>query len=528
MVSFLHQLIEHSAKDKPSNIALQSKAESLTYEELNQQVQLTANGLASLGLNKGERVGIYLNKTVSAVATIFATSKAGGIFVPINPVLKAQQVKHIIEDASISLLVTNHSRLNSLRSILPSTDSITHIVLVDDYKQPEIQGSIKVISWQELIALPNSEPAIASISENEATAILYTSGSTGKPKGIVLSHQNMVLGAASVSSYLENSEQDAILALLPLSFDYGLSQLTTAFYVGARCVLFDYFLPKDVLKAISTYGITGLAAVPPLWVKLAQLTWPRHTAEQLRYITNSGGALATSTLNQLQQCLPQVEPYLMYGLTEAFRSTYLDPKKINLRPTSIGMAIPNVEILVIREDGSECGAYEHGELVHLGPLVSLGYWNSPSLTAKRFKPAPFNKPASATSNIAVWSGDIVYKDDEGYLYFVNRADDMIKSSGYRISPTEIEEVLTQHPSVNQAVVIGVNDPSLGEAIIAYINCSLTLEHQAVSQDIKQHCASILPNYMQPSKIIIENNMPISSNGKIDRMLLNKRYLRDYQ
>lgn len=527
MLSFLHQLIEQSAKDKPNNIALQLKTESLTYDELNQQVQIVAKGLVAIGLAHGSRVGIYLNKTISAVSTIFATSKAGGIFVPINPVLKAQQVQHIVEDGGISILVTNQSRLNSLLPILPSINSITHIILVDDDKRPETHSSIKLISWPELLALPNNKPIISLTNAKEATAILYTSGSTGKPKGIVLSHQNMVLGAISVSSYLENSEQDAILALLPLSFDYGLSQLTTAFYVGARCVLFDYFLPKDVLKAISTHGITGLAAVPPLWVKLAQLTWPENIAAQLRYITNSGGALSTSTLKQLQQHLPQTKPYLMYGLTEAFRSTYLDPEQVQNRPTSIGTAIPNAEIIVVREDGSECNAYEHGELVHLGPLVSLGYWNSPTLTAERFKPAPFQRQRK-TNDIAVWSGDIVYKDNEGYLYFVSRADDMIKSSGYRISPTEVEEVLTQHHHISQAAVIGVNNELIGQEVIAFINCSFTSNQKSILQEIKQHCAKILPNYMLPSQFIIENNLPVNGNGKIDRVLLHKHYLRNKQ
>jgi len=243
-----------------------------------------------------------------------------------------------------------------------------------------------------------------------------------------------------VASYLGNSATDRILAVLPLSFDAGLSQLTTAFSVGACVVLMDYLLPRDVVRAIARYEVTGLAGVPSLWNQLKALHWPEQAVQSLRYITNTGGAMPVSTTRTLQQILPNTLIFLMYGLTESFRSTYLPPDQLNIRPQSMGKAIPNVQILVINEDGEECAPNEPGELVHRGALVSLGYWNDPEKTAERFKPCPALPPEIPNTELAVWSGDQVMKDTEGYLYFIGRKDEMIKTSGYRVSPTEVEEI----------------------------------------------------------------------------------------
>jgi acyl-CoA ligase (AMP-forming) (exosortase A-associated) len=347
-------------------------------------------------------------------------------------------------------------------------------------------------------------------------AILYTSGSTGKPKGVVLSHRNMVAGAKSVAEYLKNTPDDRILSVLPLSFDYGLSQLTTAFHVGATNVLMNYLMPRDIIDTVAEEKITGLAAVPPLWIQLVQSKWPRDIS--LRYITNSGGAMPRATLDSLRNILPDTEVFLMYGLTEAFRSTFLPPGEVEVRPDSIGKAIPNAEVLVVRDDGSLCAAGEPGELVHRGALVSMGYWNDPEKTAERFKPLPSRQSGLTIPELAVWSGDTVRMDEEGFLYFIGRRDEMIKTSGYRVSPTEVEEVIYGTELVGETAAVGVPHPVLGQAIvlIATPRTGSVLDQDALLAACKLH----LPAFMLPSRIECrEGNLPRNPNGKIDRKLL---------
>jgi acyl-CoA ligase (AMP-forming) (exosortase A-associated) len=346
-------------------------------------------------------------------------------------------------------------------------------------------------------------------------AILYTSGSTGMPKGVVLSHRNLLAGAESVSQYLTNTAEDVILAALPLSFDAGFSQLTTGFTVGAHVVLMNYLLPRDVVRLCAKHGVTGLTCVPPLWIQLADCDWPADAAAGLRYFANTGGRLPRATLAKLRALLPNAAPFLMYGLTEAFRSTYLDPAEVDRRPDSIGKAIPNAEIVVVREDGSLCDPGEEGELVHRGALVSLGYWNDPERTAERFRPAPGREGGLCTTELAVWSGDVVVRDEEGFLYFVSRRDEMIKTSGYRVSPTEIEEAVYDTGLARDAVAIGVPDPRLGQQIVLVVGGEV--DSAALLDALRRQ----LPLYMVPKEITVRPELPRSPNGKFDRALLRQ-------
>jgi acyl-CoA ligase (AMP-forming) (exosortase A-associated) len=328
----------------------------------------------------------------------------------------------------------------------------------------------------------------------------------------------MVAGAQSVAQYLENRPSDRILSALPLSFDAGFSQLTTAFHVGARVTLINYLLPRDVIDATSQESITGLTAVPPLWIQLAQLKWPEAAQNSLRYIANTGGRMPKATLNQLRVALPKTIPFLMYGLTESFRSTYLPPSEVDQRPDSIGKAIPNAEVLVVHPDGTPCAPGEPGELVHRGALVSLGYWNDPEKTAERFKPAPGQPPGLTMPEIAVWSGDTVRTDEEGFLYFISRGDEMIKTSGYRVSPTEVEEVLYATALVAEAVALGIPHPVLGQAIVAVVTPSY--DNQLDTDELLKECKRRLPAYMVPAIVKVHlGNLPRNPNGKIDRKIL---------
>ena len=358
--------------------------------------------------------------------------------------------------------------------------------------------------------------------DTDITSILYTSGSTGRPKGVVLSHRNMVAGARSVASYLDNHAEDVLLAALPLSFDAGFSQLTTAFHAGARVVLLNYLLPKDVVNAVASHHVTGLTAVPPLWIQLTQVKWPGDVGAHLRYFANTGGRMPLETLKSLRTLLPLAKPYLMYGLTEAFRATYLPPEEVDRRPDSIGRAIPNSEILVLRPDGSPCDADEPGELVQRGALVAQGYWNDPEKTAERFRPLPGREPGLVLPEVAVFSGDTVRKDAEGFLYFIGRRDEMIKSSGYRISPSEVEEVLYASQIVGECAAFGVPHATLGEVVVVVVTA---LEGSTVDlARLQALCREKLPAYMVPSRIELrEGPLPRNANGKIDRKAISMAY-----
>ncbi|HEY1092635.1 MAG TPA: acyl-CoA ligase (AMP-forming), exosortase A system-associated, partial [Burkholderiaceae bacterium] len=404
--ALLSQLIFHRAEVNPDAPALSYQAASLSYAELAAQVQALAAALMELGLPRAARVGIYLEKRFETVVASFAAPAAGLVFVPLNPLLKPEQVGFILRDCDVQVLITSPERHALLAEELPRCPSVRHVVLTGT----PAAGS-GLLGWEQLLATPHRP--CHRVIDTDMAAILYTSGSTGKPKGVVLSHRNMVAGAKSVASYLENRPGDTLLAALPLSFDAGFSQLTTAFWSGARVVLLNYLMPRDVLKAMEREQVTGLTAVPPLYIQLTQLEWPSAINEHLRYFANTGGRMPRETLDALRARVPSAKPFLMYGLTEAFRSTYLPPEEVDRRPDSIGKAIPNAEILVLREDGTPCAPEEPGELVHRGALVGMGYWNDAEKTAERYKLIPGKDGQTGGLQLpeyAVFSGDTVRAD----------------------------------------------------------------------------------------------------------------------
>jgi acyl-CoA ligase (AMP-forming) (exosortase A-associated) len=416
-------------------------------------------------------------------------------------------------------LVTTLAKLNSLAEILPQVPSIEFVVAVGEGSVPELQ--IPVFRYSEFCtrAFP-SEWREASV-EKDLAAILYTSGSTGKPKGVMLSHANVVAGSRIVSTYLGISENERILAVLPFSFDAGMNQLMTSFEKGGTCVLINFVFAREIVQVLLKERITGLAGVPTLWNLLAQ---PNSTlAKQpvhLRYITNTGGAMPQAVLKVLRQVLPNTKIFLMYGLTEAFRSTYLAPEELDRRPTSMGKAIPDTEILVLNDQGQLCKPGEPGELVHRGPTVSLGYWNRPEDTARALRPNPLLPPEMGDCEQVCYSGDLVKMDEEGFLYFIGRRDTMIKSSGFRISPTEVEEVLFQSGKLRGAAVIGIPDDALGQTIKAFV---VARDGDALNTDaLLSYCAEKMPRYMVPKTVEVLAELPKTSSGKVDYPVLRRR------
>ncbi|MDT3670689.1 MAG: acyl-CoA ligase (AMP-forming), exosortase A system-associated [Aromatoleum sp.] len=516
----LHHLVTASASRNPDARAITFGSETLDYSQTARAVAAFASGLVGLGLARSERVGIFLDKRLETVTAFFGTAAAGGVFVPVNPVLKAEQVGYILRDCGVRVLVTSPERFAALKDVLPDCHDLRHVVLTGNPGElPSLPG-VAIHHWNDLL---DAAPAHGHRTiDSDMAAILYTSGSTGRPKGVVLSHRNMVVGAKSVAQYLENHPDDTLLAALPLSFDAGFSQLTTAFHSGARVVLLNYLLPRDVLKAVEKEKVTGLTAVPPLWIQLSQLQWPETVTGHLRYMANTGGRMPLDTLTKLRAMLPRTRPFLMYGLTEAFRATYLPPEEADRRPDSIGRAIPNSDVLVLREDGSECAPNEPGELVQRGALVALGYWNDPEKTAERFKPLPGHAPGRHAGivlpEIAVFSGDTVRRDEDGFLYFIGRRDEMIKTSGYRVSPTEVEEIIYATKLVGECAAFGTAHDTLGQTITVV---ATPPEGAALDvADLLAECRSRMPAYMVPARIDVrEGPLPRNPNGKIDRKAL---------
>ena len=520
MSELLHELLRTTAARHPDAEALGHRHAAMTYGALWNEVERAAAALSAWGLKRGERLGIYLDKRPEFVIAMFGAAAAGCVFVPINPVLKPRQVGYILRDCNVRLLITSAQRAADLAGETAQCPDLASIAVVDAGAEAAPPAGCERLPWSELLGGGRSGPT-SRVIDLDMAAILYTSGSTGNPKGVVLSHRNMVAGARSVSHYLENMIDDRILSVLPLSFDAGLSQITTAFAVGAKVVLLNYLLARDVVRACAEEQITGITGVPPLWIQLAEQEWPEAASRSIRYFANTGGHMPRATLDRLRAALPKAKPYLMYGLTEAFRSTYLEPSEVDRRPDSIGKAIPNAEILVVRPNGTPCDAGEPGELVHRGALVSMGYWNDPERTAERFRPLPDRASGLCLPEMAVWSGDVVRRDEDGFLYFVGRRDEMIKTSGYRVSPTEVEEVIYSTGLIGAAAAFGAPHPRLGQAIIVVATppASRALDVEALMTE----CRRQMPQYMVPSLIIEKPMLPSGPNGKIDRKKLAEEF-----
>lgn len=485
------------------DLALDGKAGTLTFAELETQVGQLAAYLASHDLPKGARVASWVAKGRIAALMPLAAPRAGFVHVPINPLLKRAQAAYILQDSGARLLIASEARLASLNEGDVPADCTT----VAEAASADLMTGCG--------ALPASDGA-----PNALAAILYTSGSTGKPKGVMLSHANLWLGAVAVGDYLKLTPDDRVLAVLPFSFDYGQNQLLSTWAAGACVLPLEYLTARDVIKAVARYRITTLAGVPPLWVQLTEAEWPDDAAHPLRRLTNSGGALTGVLIARMRALFTGADIYPMYGLTEAFRSTYLDPELVASHPDSMGRAIPHAEIRICRADGSVTDDDEPGELVHCGPLVAQGYWNDPERTAQRFRPAP---PGSRYGGVAVWSGDTVRRDAQGLLYFVERDDAMIKSAGNRISPTEIEEAATAIMGVAEAMALGIPDERLGQAVCLLVRPAGGVDPAMLKDQIDTALRQQLPNFMVPRDVMIVPAFPRNANGKIDRHALAQSY-----
>ncbi|WP_267386204.1 acyl-CoA ligase (AMP-forming), exosortase A system-associated [Sphingomonas sp. GC_Shp_3] len=475
-------------------VALALRDETLRYADLEARTGAIAAWLAK-AVGKGGRVASWLPKTATACVLPLAVPRGGLVHVPINPVLKRGQVSHILADSGASVLVTQAPRAATL-------------------EPGDMPPGCRIVLEEEIVGddvLPPSRSDPSTLA-----AILYTSGSTGKPKGVMLSHANLWLGAISVAHYLKISPEDRVLAVLPLSFDYGQNQLFSTWAAGASVAPLDYLTARDVVKAVERMEATTLAGVPPLWVQLLDAEWPAETAARLRRLTNSGGALTRPIIAGLRARFPNADLYPMYGLTEAFRSTYLAPDLVDAHPDAIGRAIPFAEVMAVAADGTRAALNAPGELVHAGPLVAQGYWQDPERTAARFRPAP---DWTASGGMAVWSGDTVFEGADGLFRFVGRDDEMIKSAGNRISPTEIEDAVLRGGEAGEAVAMGVPDARLGQTIVVVARA--IGDAGSAEAALRERLRRELPSFMQPARYEWRATLPLNANGKLDRATLRR-------
>jgi long-chain acyl-CoA synthetase len=530
--------LEESARRLPHKEALVCGGSRVTYRELDELANRLAHGLGAAGVCRGDRVAVYLDNSVESVISIFAVLKAGAVFMMVNPTTKADKLAFILNNSRATALITHARRQATVKEIRATTPHTRTIVLaggatsvrsvrlldrrsLGEGGQPDREsGSVPeedgktVVSLEALIeptAGPSTKPKNRCIDVDLA-ALVYTSGSTGHPKGVMLTHLNIVSAATSITTYLENTPADVILNVLPLSFDYGLYQVLMAFKFGGTVVLERSFTyPHEVLQRIVDEKATGFPIVPTISAILLQMDLKKYDLSNLRYITNTGAALPTRHIVELRSLVPHAKIYSMYGLTECKRVSYLPPDQIDLRPTSVGRGMPNEEVYVVDEEGTRLTSGV-GELVIRGSNVMKGYWEMPEETARVLK------PGRLPGERVLYSGDIFRMDEEGYLYFIGRKDDIIKTKGEKVSPREVENVLYELPGVADAAVVGVPDAVLGHAIKAVL--TLTDAAPLTEQDVLRHCARRLEDFMVPKIVEFRPSMPKTASGKIDKKTLH--------
>ena len=510
-VPLLHDYLLQSARELPEKIALVCMKQRLTYAELDARSNALAHSLITAGVKRGDRVVIFADNTVEAVVSFWAVLKANAVVSIVNPLTKADKLSYLLNDCRPAAIITDaHIHFIFAEPVRACAHLKCVIVsgVIDDAK---LAGLPHAQRWADAIANGDrTTPPARTCIDIDLAAIIYTSGSTGDPKGVMLTHRNMLTACTSIASYLELQEDEVILGVLPLAFDYGLYQMLMTFRTGARLVLERSFtFPAQILNLMVDEGVTGFPGVPTIFSILAELkSLKDYDLSKIRYVTNTAAALPVKHILMLRDIFPTARIYSMYGLTECKRCTYLPPKDIDRKPASVGIAIPNTEMWIVDEDGNKVGSDTVGQLVIRGATVMKGYWEKPESTAKKLKPGPL------PGEQVLYTGDYCKMDEEGYLYFVGRMDDIIKSRGEKVAPKEVENILMNIPGVKEAAVIGVPDDILGQAVKAFV----VLEEGVTmtEKQIQKVCQSRLENFMVPKHIVTMPSLPKTDTGKIKK------------
>jgi acyl-CoA synthetase (AMP-forming)/AMP-acid ligase II len=516
-INCIRTLIEDAALSHKDKVAIKFNEKNITYEELLRKVNQVAFYLKELNLEKGSRIGVYSNKGIDQVIAILAILSTEYILVPLTKLLKSEQVEYIINDCDIKCIITDKLKLESIEEINFKGNIISYET-----------AHKNTASFEEIYKYYN-KPYDCDVNGHENAVITYSFGSTGKPKGIVISHRNLIDSARVVSQYLNLEEDDVLSGILIFNLDYGLNQIFCSIYKKATLALHRFILPNDFFNHLINDEVTVVALMPINITAMFDEDENRLPSQELlskiKIITSSGGKVTVKMTSDITKHFDNAKFYSMHGLTEAFRSTYLDPTQINIRPESIGKAIPDVDLYVINDEGKECKTREVGELIHRGGYIYKGFWNAPTETKERFKSIDILKNAinlegQLTDEIVIATGDYVYKDEEGYFYFVSRKDDMIKTRGFRVSPYEIESVVAKNLSqIEQCAVFSVQNEEIEEEIILVYSARSEISSKEITFELKKHLAS----YMLPSKIIYKKSMPLvpSDKNKINKEELKK-------
>lgn len=510
----VQDFLENTAQRLPKKVALVCAEQRLTYMEVDVMANSLANCMIAHGVRRGDRVAIFLQNSIATVVSIFAALKAGGSFVVINPTTKADKLAYILNDCQATAFITDARNLVLAQKMVDSTSSLKFCVISGPQEKnnhsKQINSSRKV-PFYGFIDVQATYTASRPPRQNidlDLACLIYTSGSTGEPKGVMSDHSNVVFASGSIIEYLQNDESDIVLNTLPLSFDYGLYQLLMTFRFGGTLILEKSFTyPAAVLNQMEKEGVTGFPGVPTIFAILLQMDLSQYNLSKLRYITNTAAALPPSHIQNLREKFPQATIYSMYGLTETKRTLYLPPTQLDNRPGSVGIAIPGTEVWIEDEDGNRLGPEEVGELVIRGRHVMRGYWNAPELSEQRFR------PGLLPGERLCYSGDLFRMDTQGYMYFVSRKDDIIKSRGEKVSPKEVENILYSLPGVVEAAVIGVPDPVLGQAIKAFL---VTDDQVLTDTKVIAFCRANLEDYMVPKYVQFCDQLPKTSSGKIHK------------
>jgi amino acid adenylation domain-containing protein len=510
-VPLLHDYLLQSALELPEKVALVCMKQRISYSDLDARSNALAHSLVAAGVERGDRVVVFADNTVETVISFWAVLKANAVVSIVNPLTKSDKLSYLLEDCRPAALITDMHIHPIFAEPVRACPHLRRVIVsgsIDDAKLAELPHAQR---WADAIADGDrSAPPARICMDIDLAAIIYTSGSTGDPKGVMLTHRNMLTACTSIASYLELQEDEVILGVLPLAFDYGLYQMIMAFRTCARLVLERSFtFPAQILNLMVDEGVTGFPGVPTIFSILAELkSLKDYDLSKIRYVTNTAAALPVKHILMLKDIFPTARIYSMYGLTECKRCTYLPPKDIEWKPSSVGIAIPNTEMWIVDEDGNKVAPDTVGQLVIRGATVMKGYWEKPESTAKKLKPGPL------PGEQVLYTGDYCKMDEEGYLYFIGRMDDIIKSRGEKVAPKEVENILMNIPGVKEAAVIGVPDEILGQAVKAFVVLEegITL----TEKQLQNVCQSRLENFMVPKYIVTVPSLPKTDTGKIKK------------
>ncbi|TSE10958.1 AMP-binding protein [Mesorhizobium intechi] len=512
-VPLLHDYLAHSAGRLGDKVALVCGKQRVTYGELEARANAIATDLAASGVARGDRVMIFADNTVETVVSFWAVLKANAVVCIVNPLTKSDKLDYLLNDCLPAALITDAHLHSIFREPARRCPSLVRTIVSGSIDEDELSRLPQAVRWDTAVAAGDAPPARRCI-DIDLAAIIYTSGSTGEPKGVMLTHRNMMTACASIASYLELAEDEVILNVLPLAFDYGLYQMIMAFRTGARLVLERSFaFPAQVLALIRQEGVTGFPGVPTIFAALSELkSLKDQDFSSIRYVTNTAAALPLKHILMLRELFSSARIYSMYGLTECKRCTYLPPEDLARKPLSVGIAIPNTEMWIVDEHDRRVDPGVVGQLVIRGATVMKGYWGKPEATARKLKPGPL------PGEQVLYTGDYCRMDADGYLYFVGRGDEIIKSRGEKVAPKEVENVLMDIPGVREAAVIGVPDELLGQAVKAFV--VMESGRTIGEKQLQMECQKRLENFMVPKSIVVVASLPMTDTGKLKKTALS--------